>query len=449
MKITTEPLEDCQLSLTIELSEERIRKAKRQVARQVSKDVKIPGFRKGKAPYSAIAQRYGWDAMKGELIDHLGEPVFREAVQQEDIDLYGTGVLTEAEIDPPVFKFTVPLRPQVDLGDYRSYRREFPSSEVTEEEIERELEKIRQQNAILAPLDRPAVMGDLIEADVVLQTPEGEVVLEREDFSILLDAESGFIPGFAEAVEGMEAGDERTFTLTMPDDFWQQEWQGQDIECDVDVLGVYERILPGIDDDLARTAGNFDSLDELKDDLRRKMQESKRARVAKEYREAVVEDITNQAEINYPPVMLEESLDDVVERYEQAVKQEEHMSLDDYLRIEGKTMDDLRQELEPGTRASIEQMLILGEIIQQEGIEVKPEEIKAELDRIVDMLGEKAAEARQSLNTLERQKELRSRILTSKARKRLVAIAKGEAPEIAPSEEFEDTEEFEGLEEFE
>ncbi len=449
MKITTEPLENRQLSLTIELSEERIRKAKRQVARRVSKDVKIPGFRKGKAPYSAIAQRYGWDAMKRELIDYLGQPVFREAVQQENIDLYRAGVLTEAEIDPPVFKFTVPLRPQVDLGDYRSYRREFPSSEVTEEEIERELEKIRQQNAILAPLDRPAVMGDLIEAEVVLQTPEGEVVFEREDFSILLDAEGEFIPGFAEAVEGMEAGDERTFTLTMPDDFWQQEWQGQDIKCDVNVLGVYERILPGIDDDLARTAGNFDSLDELKEDRRRKMQESKRARVAKEYREAVVEDITNQAEINYPPVLLEEALDDVVERYEQSVKQEEHLSLDDYLRMEGKTMDDLRKELEPGTRASIKQMLVLSEIIQQEGIEVKPEEVEAEMDRIVGMLGEKGAEVREALNTSDQQEKLQSRILTSKVRKRLVAIAKGEAPEIAPSEEFEDTEESEGPEESE
>ncbi len=449
MKITTEPLENRQLSLTIELSEERIRKAKRQVARRVSKDVKIPGFRKGKAPYSAIAQRYGWDAMKRELIDYLGQPVFREAVQQENIDLYRAGVLTEAEIDPPVFKFTVPLRPQVDLGDYRSYRREFPSSEVTEEEIERELEKIRQQNAILAPLDRPAVMGDLIEAEVVLQTPEGEVVFEREDFSILLDAEGEFIPGFAEAVEGMEAGDERTFTLTMPDDFWQQEWQGQDIKCDVNVLGVYERILPGIDDDLARTTGNFDSLDELKEDRRRKMQESKRARVAKEYREAVVEDITNQAEINYPPVLLEEALDDVVERYEQSVKQEEHLSLDDYLRMEGKTMDDLRKELEPGTRASIKQMLVLSEIIQQEGIEVKPEEVEAEMDRIVGMLGEKGAEVREALNTSDQQEKLQSRILTSKVRKRLVAIAKGEAPEIAPSEEFEDTEESEGPEESE
>lgn len=445
MKITTEPLEDCQLSLTIEIDEERFRKAKRQVARHVSREVNIPGFRKGKAPYSAIAQRFGREVMEREMVDFLGEKVYKEALEQEDITPYGAATLDETEFDPLTFRFTVPLPPQVTLGDYRDYRMEFPSLEVSEEEIKRELERLREQNAILAPLDGPAALGDVIQADIVGRTIEGETVLEQDDMRVLLGPEDEILPGFAKAVEGVGEGERRIFTLTIPDDFWQEDWQGVDIECTVDVIGVYESILPELDDDLARTVGNLDSLEELKQDIRRRLQESKRANAEAEYAEKTVKEIIDQAKIKYPPVVFEKTVDDAVENYEQAVKDQEHLALEDYLRIQGKTMEELREELEPSARASLERALVFGEVIRQEGIEVSDEEVETEIGRIIDALGEQGARIREAFSTTEGKGNIRSRLLGNKVTERLVAIAKGETPEIAFAEEVEGPEELEEL----
>ncbi|MFQ6101239.1 MAG: trigger factor [Anaerolineae bacterium] len=438
LKITTEPLENRQLHLTIEVDEERAQQAMRRAARQIGRHVSIPGFRKGKAPYDLIVQRYGEDAVRKEAAESLAEAIYREALEQEEIAPYAPGVLEDAALHPITFKFTVPLRPTVDLGNYRDYRLKPPKVKVSRKQVQQALKEICKQNVILEPVDRPVALGDGAVFDLVGRTGEGTEFIKWDEARILLEAGSTEpAPGFAEAVVGMEAGEERTFTLTLPDDFPQEEVRGQEAEFTVRVSEVYESTLPELDDDLARTVGNFDSLKELKKHIKEQLQQAAQQKADEEYAEQVLEAILEQTRVGYPPVMLEETLDEMAEEIERRVKRETHLSLEDYLRFQGKTIEELREELEPSAAVRLKRALMLGEVVRLEELEVDEEEVGAHIEKISAPWGIRADEVRSSLSSDKGQEAVRSRLLANKALQRLVAIAKGEAPEPVSIEEQE------------
>ena len=448
MKITTEPLENRQVILTIEVDEERTQQAMRRAARQIARQVNIPGFRKGKAPYGVIVQRHGEDTVRQEAADMLAQEVYSEALEQEEIEPYAPGVLDEVVLRPITFRLTIPLRPTVDLGDYRNYRLKPPKVKVSKKEVQQALEAIREQNAVLEPVDRPAALNDMVVMDLAGQTADGVVFLRGNDARILLDAESTEpAPGFAEAIVGMEADEERTFTLTLPDDFPREELQGQEAEFTAKLAEVYKRILPELDDDLARTVGNIDSFKELREHVREQLRQAAQEKAGGEYAGQVLEAIIEQTQVEYPPVMLEEELDAVVEDFKQQVRHQARLSLEDYLRIQGKTMEELREELRPQATARLKRALVLGEVVRLEGLEVDEEEIGAHIEQVSASWGARADEVRTSLDSGEGRRTVRSRLLVDGAVQRLVAIAKGEAEEQGSGGEGEEETRGQGEEE--
>ncbi|MFO7743089.1 MAG: trigger factor [Anaerolineae bacterium] len=449
MKITTESIGERQVAMTIEVDEERLGRAKQQTAREISREVDIAGFRKGKAPYEVVVQRLGPDAVRQELVNVLAEDVYREALEEEDIVPYAPGTLEQVEFEPLRLQFVVPLTPEVELGDYRSYRREFPEPEVSREMVERALERIQEQNAILNPVDRTAAEGDLLVGSLVGRASGGAVFLDEEEARILLEpGEDEPIPGLVESLVGLEAGEESTFKLTLPTDFAVEELQGEEAEFSVEVENVYERILPELDDDLARTVGKYDSYEELEEDVRNRLRERQQAQAEGEYAEQVLGEVIEEAEVSYPPILLEEALDEAVESYEAEVERREHMMLKDYLRIQGRTMDDVREELAPEVQKSLKRSLVLGEIVEREGLEVSEEELDVEIAESSEKYGERAEEVRAALSTPGRQRNIRNRMLANKAIERLVTIAKGDAAESGVGEEGSgETKEREGSEE--
>jgi len=436
LKITTESLEDRQLLLTIEVDEERAQQAMRRIVRRIAKQVNIPGFRRGKAPYDLIVQRYGEDAIRKDAAEMLAEEVYREALEQEEVESYAPGVLEEIALRPTTFKFTVPLRPTVDLGDYSDYRLKPQKVRVYKKQVQQALEEIREQNAILELVDRPAALSDGVTIGLVGQAAEGVEFLKGDDIRMLLEAESTDpAPGFAEAIVGMEAGEERTFTLPLPDDFPREELRGQEAEFTVKLAEVYESTLPEPDDDLARTIGNFDSLKELKEHIKGQLRQAAQRKADDEYAKQVLETILEQAQVVYPPVMLAKELDAAVKEVEQAVKREAHLSLEDYLRIQNKSMEELRGELQPAAAAHLKRALVMGEVVRLEKLEVDEEEVSAQIEQASAPWGVRANEVRASLNSNEGQQVVRSRLLADKAVQRLVAIARGEATEPVSAEE--------------
>jgi trigger factor len=434
LNITTEPLENRQLRLTIEVDEEETQKAMQRAARQISKQVNIPGFRKGKAPYSLILQRFGEDTVRKEAAEILIEQVYDEAVKEKNIEAFAPAALDELELDPMAFTFTIPLAPTVDLGDYRDYRLKYKQPKVSKKQVQEALEDIRMQNAILEVVERPVEMGD--GAVVALTAKAGEVeLLKGDQVHIMVEADSSYpAPGFSEAIVGMAAGDERAFTLALPEDFPREDMQGQEAEFSVKMVEVYDQTIPELDDDLARTVGNFDSLKELEKQVKERLQRTADQEAEQEYAEQVLENLIEKAQIEYPPTLLKSELDDAVKDFEQMIKREAKLSLEDYLRLQNKTMEELQEELEPGAEKRLKRALLLGEVAESEGLDVDEKEIRSQIETMSAPWGVRAEEVRKSLSSDSGQRAVRSRLLANKAVQRLVAIAKGEAEAEASAE---------------
>jgi len=427
MKITTEPLENRQVRLTIEVDEERTQAGMRRAARYIAKQVNIPGFRKGKAPYSAIVQRFGEETVRQQAADIIAEDIYREALDQEKIDPYAPGTLDDIKLDPISLTFTVPLAPKVDVGNYADYRLDYEEPVVSEEAIDKALEDIREENTVFQPVERPAEMEDGIVIDLLARSTDGVELLKGDDIHLILEPDSTDpAPGFAEALVGLKPDEEKSFTLTLTDEFPQEEYRGQEAEFSVKVKEVYESIVPELNDDLARTAGNFDSIEELRESIRDQMQAEAKAEADAAYAEQVVENIVEKSKVDYPPVMLEDQVSGMLQDLERSLKRDAKLSLEDYLRLQGKTLEELKRELEPDAALRLKRALVLGEVVKSENLEVESEEISARIDEVSAPWGVRADEVRASLNSEKGREAMRSRLLADKAVQFLVAVAKGE-----------------------
>ncbi len=425
ISVTQEPAGTRKVRLTVGIPEERVQQEMRRVARKISAEVTIPGFRKGKAPYSIILQRYGETRLREEVADDLVQEVYRAAVEQEGLEPFRPATLEDVQLQPMQFTFTLPLPPIVRLGDYRALRVEPPTVEVTEEEIQEVLEDLRRQNAVLEPIEgRGAQRGDVLRIDVEGRTDEGQLFLKDEEADVLLDPEDTYpAPGFFAALEGMVPGEERIFRLKMP-----QGQPSEGAEFRVRLLGLYQRILPGLDDDLARTVGPLHSLAELKEEIRQQLLKMKEDSAKEAYAQDVIETLVGQAEVEYPSFMMDEQLERLTERVGRRIQENERMTLEDYLKVTGQTMEDLHERLRPIADKEIRQMLVLQEFARAEGLTVSNEEVEQRIQDITAYAAgeDKAEELRELLHTPEYWEELVSWVLYKKIIERLLAIARGE-----------------------
>ena len=322
---------------------------------------------------------------------------------------------------------TVPLNPVVDSGDYHSYRLKYKEPKVGKKDVQEALENIRLQNAILELVERPVALGDGAVVSILAKVGD-ERVIDGDRVHVMVEADSAYpAPGFAQEIEGMAAGDERAFSLALPDDFPREPMRGLEAEFWVKMVEVYDQIVPALDDDLARTVGKFDSLKELEKQVKDRLLHAAKREAEQKYATQVLEALVEDAQIEYPPMLLERELDATVAEVERRVKQETKLSLDDYLRFQNKTMEALREELTEGAETRLKQALFLGEVAKREDFEATDAELRAQVEAMSAPWGVRADEMRQSLNSEKGQRALRNRLLTDKAMLKLTLIAKGEA----------------------
>ncbi len=430
LHITTEPVEPRQVRLTIDVPEERVREEMRRVARAIAHRVSIPGFRKGRAPYHIIAQRYGEEFLRGEAAENLLEPIFKEALEQEGIEPAAPASLESVETEPLRYTFTIPLEPEVDLGDYRSLRIKPRTVRVTRKEVEEALERLREEHAVLEPREGRAVQpGDVVSFSVEGRTDQGEVFLKDEDAEALVDLENEWpLPGFYEALVGMKPGEEKTFRLKVPE---TSSFDFEEAEFTVQVNQVFERLLPEVDDDLARTAG-FDNLKALRKHIKEQIRQKKQREADEEYVEKAIQALLDGAKVVYPPQMVEEEIDKMVERLSRRIQRDLRMGFEDYLKAVGKTEEALREEARSEAEERLRSALVFSRFIEVEGIEVTDEEVEA---RIAEIQKAAEAEGRKWTPSDEERREIRNALLREKIVDRLTAIARGEIEETEETEE--------------
>lgn len=414
----------------------------RKAARRLSKNTRIPGFRPGKAPYEVVVRVLGRETVFEEALDDLGPEVYRSALEQAQLEPYAPGTLDEVLSEKPlVLRYTVPLAPEVDLGDYRSLRVPWEEPEVSDEALEEVLENLRQGQALIEPADRPARLSDVVVVDVegeLLEPEEDEnpLLVRQEGISLLLEEDTDWpVPGIAERLEGIAAGEERTFEYTFPEDYPSEDLRGRRARFKVVCHEVKSRLVPEWSDDLARAIGDYEDLLDLRLKVRQELQEAARQQAEEEYAEKVVEALVDQATVRYPPVLLEEEIHELLHDLDQHLRAR-NLTLEDYLRIEGKTASELREELRPQAERRLARALVLGRLVEVEDLEVSDEEVEAEIERMVGPLGPQGEELRRFFQQPTARKRIALDLLTKKALARLTAIARGEVEEApaSPSE---------------
>lgn len=430
MNLQVDPLDTHEVRLTITVEDETVNKARRETARELAKQVRIPGFRPGHAPMAAVIRAIGGEqAFDAEVVDRVARDVYPKALDEAQIEAYGPGQIEDVKQSPYQLIARIPLEPKVDLKDYKSIRLSAPQIAVTEDEIEQQLQFLREENAVVQLAERPAETGDLVEGTVEGKLRDGDVEVfhlhPRRGF--VLDDERIGVPGLAPLIVGMSAGEHKETTLTLPDDFDNESLRGKELAVSIDVERVNSRMLPDISDELAQAASSFATLAELRDDLRQRLSQYKQRQADQEYSVQVLDAFTELADAKYPPAFVDDRLSDLFQDFKEDVKETEGLPFDEWLKVQGKTEQQMRDELRPNAEQRGKRGLVMRELARAEKLNVNDDEIAAEVELTAMRYGNRQAEVRKVLAQEQTRNTVKNNLLSNKVLDQMVKIAKGEA----------------------
>jgi trigger factor len=441
VKVTTEPRENRQLALTIEVDPDRVEKALAKAAKKIAREANIPGFRKGKAPRNVIEQMFGKGAILNEALDELGQAVYLEALEEAGVEPYAAGSLEDIKTDPLVLTMVVPLYPEVDLGDYRSVRVPYEEPQVDEHQVEHQIGHLREQHAMLEPApEETAADWEYLATFNIDANVEDKPFITEEDADVMLEQEPldegvNVLPGFEAQVLGMKVGEERSFSLPVPEDERYDDFAGKTADFSVKLTALQKRTLPDADDALAQTVGDFETIAALRDDLRVKLRENLARQARDDYADRVLDKLLETARVEYPPQVLEDEIDEMVERAKESLRSQ-GLQFEQYLNMLKQDEQTYRNSLRERAQERVRRGLVLTKIVDLEGLEVEPGEVDARYE-VLGQLYDRLA-ARDSMPPKDKaHRDLHIRLLSDKAIERLIAIGKGEAPELADAVETE------------
>ena len=425
MKVSAEPVENSQVTLNIEMEPVEIEKYIEGAYNRLVRKVSVPGFRKGKAPRDVLERHIGKDALFQEALEDLIPETYKEALEEQKIEPIAQPQFEMIQTEPLIFKAVVPLKPTIKLGDYTGIRVESKPVEVKKEDIETTIEQLRNQQAILSPVDRPVQFDDIVTIDIEGEK-EGESFPIRKDVVYEVTKEARLpLPGFAEKLEGMGKGEEKSFVLYYPPDYEMKELAGKDHAFKVTVTEIKEKKLPEVDDELAKTLGKED-LASLREQIASNLKAGAEERARLEMEQKAVDAAVELCEVEYPPALADREIDRLLS--EEARQFTEGITgLENYLKTINKTMDDHKEELRPMAVRRVVRSLVLGKIAEDEKIEVDDSEIDAEIERMLKDADKEAEEMRKFFSLPQARESLKQFLVGRKTIERLVQIAKGES----------------------
>lgn len=454
MKIETHPRDDQQVKVIAELEAGALEKFKQQAARKMAQQAKVPGFRPGKAPYNVIQRMYGDEAIQQEAMELLVDDIYPKVIDEAKINPSGPGALEEiVSYDPPTVAFIIPLEPEVILGDYKSIRAEYAPEPVTDTQLEDTLRRVRTSYSTAEPVERPVEKGDLVyyqligkqanpaegeEMDLIRDTPMQSIIGE----STISDNDWPF-ENFSDNLIGMSAGEEKTFDYTYSDDSKYDRLAGKTVQFHVKLTSVKHLHMPEIDDAFAQSmGGDFETVDQMRDALRKQLEDSSTHEYEHHYFDELVERVTDLATVKFPPHMLEEQTERTLNSFRENLARQQ-MDLEAYLKMVKKDLKTLvEEEIKPIAETRLKQSLVLDEIARAENIQLGKEELEmafnqtaAEITSAPDFKDlQKKTKPEQLANAIAM--EAASRLLNRRVLDRLKAIATGTADQ--PAENIEE-----------
>jgi trigger factor len=452
LNINTEFLETHEAKLTVIVEPENFEGAKRRAARQLSKKYKIPGFRPGKAPFAVVQKHLGDGAITEQAIGNLIDEIYPKAIEEADLKPYGPGSLEEmSSMDPLTFEFLVPLVPEVELSDYQDIRIEFQTKEVKEENIQEVINNLRESQATIEAVERPIEEGDMVYITLSgdkkgEEDPEKKVLLEERRYPVIIEKEDATqeseypFPGFSRKLIGLSVGDKKSFQNTFKKDYEFEELQGVTGIYKVTVEEIKGRSLPEVNDDFAKSVGNYETVEDLNTEIRQTLEEQFESEQLSEYDSQIIDVLAENSTIKYPPQMLEDEIDDFIHDLEHRLANQ-GLTIDLYLKSRSIEMSGLRDEVRDNAEARMKRGLILMEVANMEKISIPQEEIT---ERVQKTLQEVAAyyseEEANRLGTGANLENLRSRIATDEIISRTLKKLRNIAMGITEEEREETTE---------
>jgi len=438
MKIQVEQNDACEALLTVEIDSPSVESAMHKAAQRLSEKSNLPGFRKGKAPYSVVVNAYGEDAILDEALESLGPETYRKALEEQAIEPSAVGTMKRiVSRNPLTLEFLVPVKPVVELADYRSVRLPFEEPSIPEEDVEKTLEQLRESQSILEPVDRPAQKGDVLLAEVhavVLEEnkkPESLVFDKEENPQELSLDENlgGRYPGAGPLLEGISDGETRTVDIQYPDSFPIARLGGLRVQLTVKCLGVKVRRIPDWSEDVVKAVSEYSSLEELRKHVRARLETRALDAREEEYADSVIEKMVEGAQIKFPVALLEEEIDDEVQTLSRRLEQRK-TTLEVYLRTIPDGTAGLRKQLEPEARRKLIRRLLLTELVKREVLEPSPEEIEAQMKVYQSLMSDdRSAKSKKKDSVEETLRQLAANdVLTRLIVKRVVQIGRGTTP---------------------
>ncbi len=435
---TIEKKEGSVVVISLEATREEFEAGLKESYKKNKNKFQVPGFRKGKVPYQLVLQYYGEGILYDDAIDYIASPAYAQAVKENDLQVVSRPNLDIQSIDENGMKYTleVTVKPEVKLGQYEGVEAPYESVEITDEDVANELEMMQKRNSSTEEVtDRAVVDGDTVVIDyegfkdgVAFEGGKGE------NYSLKIGSGS-FIPGFEEQIIGHNIGEEFAIEVKFPEEYHAEELKGAPATFNVKIHAIKATILPELDDEFAKDVSEFDTLDELKADIKAKKTEQATKRAEDAFANEVVRVVTENAEVEVPECMVDTEVENMAQ--DQAMRmQQQGIELDMYLKYVGQTMEQYKESLRPVAKVRVKTNLVVEAITNEIKPEVTDEDFDKEYEAMASAYGMKKEDIEKAL---EGSKEyLKETISGRKTVETLVAKAVKTAPKA--EEKAEDAE---------
>ena len=419
MKVSTEKIENQQVVLTIEVVAAELDKAEERACKRLANQVSIPGFRKGKAPRAIVERHVGKESVLQEAFDLLAPKALADAMEDQKIE----DIVARPDIDiqtleegkDVVFKATVVPRPEVKLGEYKGLKIEKDAVSVTDEDVQKQIEHMADHQAkmVEAPEGAAVENGDFTTLDfkgfVDGEAFEGG---EGKDYPLQIGSNS-FIPGFEDQLVGAKVGEEKEVNVTFPEEYHAKDLAGKPAVFKCTIRSIKHKELPEINDDFAKSSSKFQTLDELKADVRKNLEQNEERKADDAQKEKALETATNNTTVDVPPIMIDNEVSRMIREMEMRLAQQ-GMKLEQYLQFAGTDIAKLRETYRETAEKNVRMGLMLEEVAKAENIKVESKDLDKEVAMMAAAYGATPKQVAKIIKEQGRLSDLAATVLRNK-----------------------------------
>lgn len=430
MKLTTNRVDKKTVEITVEAGNDKLKKGLEQAYKDVAKKVNIPGFRKGKVPKQILLNNFGKEFFLEEAANHILPEIYEEVlntVEEENMPLGRPQIeMVQLEEDKDfIFKIKADAKPQFEVGEYKGIELEKQEVSVSEEEVQKELERLQEKHSSLEVVSEDAKVKD---GDTILLNFKGmvdKVPFEggtAEDYNLQVGSKS-FIEGFEEQLIGMALNEEKTIQVKFPEEYHSPDLAGKDAEFEVKINEIREKKLPELNDEFADNTSEFATLAELKEDLKKNILEAKEAKSNAELKATAVEKVAANFDIEIPQAMVETQIDAFIQNMEMNMARQ-GLSLNQYLEYTNEKIEDLRAKYQADAETAVKNSLVLEAIAKNENIEISDEDLEKEFTRLAEMYKKEVSEIKDLLEKSGEKENMINSMKSDKAVDLIIANSK-------------------------